>query len=106
MTAGRVIPGSKHVVATIVNGPNPLTVAMVGALDAARGLGLAGLLGTRIFGMHGGAYNGGSFRGDCGPQQSFRGFAGPMVNNLRTGAPMSLPITATGITAILQSASS
>jgi hypothetical protein len=100
------VAGSKRVVATIVNTANPLTVAMVGALDAARGLGLAGLLGTRIFGMHGDAYEGGSYRGDCGPQQSFRGWSGPMINNLRTGAPMSLPITATGITAILQQASS
>jgi hypothetical protein len=106
MTAGRVIPGSKRVIATVVNATNPLTAAMVGALDAQRGLGIAGLLGTRIVGMRGDAYEGGAYRGYLGPLQTFRGFAGPMINNLRTGAPMSLPITSTSITAILQSASS
>jgi hypothetical protein len=63
---------------------------MVGALDAARGLGIAGMLGTRIFGMKGDVT--GSYRGDLGPMQQFRGWAGP-PRGLIPGAPMSLPIT-------------
>lgn len=90
------IPGTKRAVTTIANGPNPLAVAYVAALDAQRGLGVAGRLGTMIVGMTGNAYSGQSYRGDLGPLQQFRGWSGPNFRGLLPGAPMGLPITATG----------
>lgn len=84
------VPGSKVRATTITNGPNALTVAMVGALDVARGLAAAGLLGHRIVGMKG--HPTVSYRGDLGPLQTFRGWSGP-PRGLIPGAPMSLPLT-------------
>jgi hypothetical protein len=90
---GNRIPGNRIVTTTITHGPNPLTVAMVAALDRSRGLSLAGLLGGLRVGMVGGSGRASRASGDLGPQQSFRG-AGPVeLGNLRTGRPMSLPIT-------------
>lgn len=87
------IPGTRSRAATITNGPNPLTVLMVGALDAQRGLGIAGRLGHMIVGMKGNAWDGGSFRGDLGVLQAFKGWTPP--RSLIPGAAMSLPITGT-----------
>jgi hypothetical protein len=84
------VPGSRQRACTVTNTPNPLTVAMVGALDVARGLALAGMLGNRIVGMKGDA--GVSYRGDLGPLQTFRGWSGP-PRSLMPGAAMSLPLT-------------
>jgi len=82
--------GSRVRAGTITNTPNAATVAMVGALDAARGLAAAGRLGWRFTAMKGDP--GVSFRGDLGPLQQFRGWSGP-PRGLLPGAPMSLPMT-------------
>lgn len=85
-----LIPGSRQRAGTIVNGPNQVTVAMVGALDVLRGLGASGRLGHRQVGMHGSPAV--SYRGDLGPLQQFRGWSGPRPN-LRGAPAMALPIT-------------
>ena len=84
-------PNTRTRAATIVNGPNPRAVAYVGAQDIRNGLALAGLLGRRIIGMKGNPYAG-SFRGDLGPLQTFKGWH-PPIQSLIPGAPMSMPMT-------------
>jgi hypothetical protein len=86
----RGYPGSRQTAATITNTPNAATVAMVGALDVARGLGISGMLGNRIVGMKGSPSV--SYRGELGPLQAFRGWSGP-PRGLIPGAAMSLPLT-------------
>lgn len=83
-------PSSRIRTATIVNGPNPATVAMAAALDLRNGLALSGRLSRVRAAMKGDA--GVSFRGDLGPLQTFKGWTGPPAG-LMPGAPMSLPMT-------------
>jgi hypothetical protein len=86
----RGYPRSRVRVTSINNGPNAATVAMVGALDAHRGLAVAGLLGHRLLGMKGDPSV--SHRGELGPKQQFRGWSGP-PRGLMPGSAMSLPMT-------------
>lgn len=81
---------SRRRATVIVNGPNPLTVAMVGALDVRNGLAASGRLGGLRVGMSGSPAT--SYRGDLGPLQAFRGWSGPRPN-LRPGAATALPMT-------------
>lgn len=94
---GRVVPGTKTRATTITNGPNPLAVAMVAALDTRAGLAAAGLLGHRIIGMKGSPQV--SWRGLLPSPQTFKGWAGPNLAGMLPGAPMGLPMTATGTSA-------
>jgi hypothetical protein len=80
---------SRRVVATVTNTPNPLTVAMVAALDVARGLAASGRLGHRQVGITGSPQR--SYRGDLGPLQQFRGYNA--TNAIRSGLAMTLPMT-------------
>jgi len=86
------IPGSRRRVGTIVNGPDARTVAFVGALDVLRGLATSGRLSRPLIGLTGSPAV--SYRGDLGPQQQFRGWAG-VRTNLRGNPALALPLTAT-----------
>lgn len=91
---GRIVPGTKTRATTIVNGPNPLGVATMAALDTRAGLAMAGMLGHRIVGMKGSPSV--SWRGLLPSPQTFKGWVGPNLAGLLPGAPMALPLTATG----------
>lgn len=90
MMSPRTVPATNRAVSTRTNAPNPLTVAMVGALDVFLGLGLTGRRGRIIGAMTGNQSI--SYRGDLGPLQSFKGWH-PPISTLLPGAPMSLPMT-------------
>lgn len=87
-------PRSRRTAGVVVNDTNPRTAAMVAALDVGNGLRLAGRAGGAIrIGLTGSRQR--SFRGDLGPLQQFRGYAGPGSGqaNKRTGAFLTLPMT-------------
>ena len=85
---------SRRSAGTVVHVTNPITAAMVGALDAGNGLRLMGRAGGKVrIGLTGSAAR--SYRGDLGPLQAFRGYAGPASGqqNMRPGRGMNLPMT-------------
>lgn len=89
-------PSSRRSAGVVTNTPNPIATAMVAALDVGNGLRLAGRAGGAVrIGIKGGTAR--SYRGDLGPLQQFRGYAGPASGqaNRRVGRGTSLPSTST-----------